>query len=55
MHDRGIECSHEPCSCLVIALVGSGEAYCSDFCSSAEERSLESESCACGHPQCDAI
>ncbi len=54
MHDHGIECSYEPCSCLVIADVDSGEAYCSDFCSSADDRP-ESESCACGHPQCDAM
>ncbi|MBV8373662.1 MAG: metallothionein [Candidatus Eremiobacteraeota bacterium] len=53
MQDRGIECIYEPCSCIVIGPIASGEAYCSDFCRNAEARDLEAESCACGHPQCD--
>ena len=52
MQDRGIECSHEPCNCVVIGPIASGEAYCGDFCRSAEQR-IESETCACGHPPCD--
>jgi hypothetical protein len=54
MQDHDIECAHEPCSCLVIGPVVGGEAYCSDFCSAAQAGDLESEACACGHPQCDA-
>ena len=54
MQDRGIECTYTPCNCLVIGSVRDGEAYCSDFCRSVPEGGLESETCACGHPQCDA-
>lgn len=54
MQDHGIECAHEPCNCLVIGPVVGGEAYCSDFCNAAQAGDLESEACACGHPQCDA-
>ena len=53
MRDLGIECNNEPCNCVVPGSAVSGEAYCSDACRSAVEETIESESCACGHPPCD--
>lgn len=53
MQERGIECNHDLCVCLVTGPVESGEAYCSEYCASAEEDGVESESCGCGHPPCD--
>jgi len=52
MQEAPVECSHDPCNCSVIGPVEGGEVYCSDFCRGAEQ-GLESESCGCGHPQCD--
>jgi len=53
MHETPVECSHEPCSCTVTGPVSGGDVYCSAFCQNSDESSLESESCGCGHPQCD--
>jgi hypothetical protein len=53
MHEAPVDCSYELCNCSVTGTVEGGEVYCSDFCSTADEESLESEVCACGHPECD--
>jgi hypothetical protein len=53
MQELTIECTNELCNCSVIGPVDGSEVYCSDFCSNASEESIESESCSCGHPQCD--
>jgi len=53
MRELTIECSYEPCNCTVAAPLSNTEAYCSDSCSTAEEQSLESDFCSCGHPPCD--
>jgi hypothetical protein len=53
MQDRGIECNHEICNCVVIGPIETGEAYCSDYCRGVTADGIESELCACGHPQCD--
>jgi hypothetical protein len=53
MQNRGIECNHDLCNCLVAGPIATGEAYCSDYCQRSFEESIESESCACGHPPCD--
>jgi hypothetical protein len=52
MRENSIECSHELCNCTVPG-TGGGDAYCSGFCRNATEQGLESETCACGHPECD--
>jgi hypothetical protein len=52
--EYGIECNHEPCTCLVTGDVPTGEAFCSDFCTRAAADNVESETCSCGHPPCDA-
>lgn len=51
MQESNAECSHEPCNCIVMGPIA-GEVFCSDFCREAES-GLESETCACAHPQCD--
>ncbi len=53
MHESSLECDHDICNCTLTGPVGS-DVYCSDFCRNAEEQSVESEACACGHPECDA-
>jgi hypothetical protein len=53
MLETPLECNHEPCNCSVTGPVEGVEVYCSSFCRNAAEGGLESESCACGHPQCD--
>lgn len=53
MQERGIECNHDLCVCLVAGSVATGEAYCSDYCRNATEDGRESEACGCGHPPCD--
>jgi hypothetical protein len=53
MHETPVECTYDPCSCSVVGPAEGGEAYCSSFCRDATESSLEGESCACAHPQCD--
>ncbi|MBV8530428.1 MAG: hypothetical protein JO104_03850 [Candidatus Eremiobacteraeota bacterium] len=55
MYEASIECTHERCNCSVIAAIDGGDAYCSGYCRTATEESVESETCACGHPQCDAV
>jgi hypothetical protein len=54
MHESPVECSHELCNCSLTGPVA-GETYCSDYCLRAMEEGLESETCACGHPQCDVV
>ena len=46
-------CSHELCTCPVEEPATGGEAYCSDYCKNADAGGIESEACACGHPECD--
>jgi len=53
MHESPLECDHDICNCSVTGPVEGGDVYCSEFCRDADERTLESESCACGHPACD--
>ena len=53
MQERGIECNHDVCVCLVTGPVETGEAYCSGFCKEAAEAGRESGACGCGHPPCD--
>lgn len=53
MQERGIECNHDVCVCLVAGPVETGEAYCSDYCKNATEAGRESGACGCGHPPCD--
>ena len=53
MHEAPVECAYEPCNCSVSGPVEGGEAYCSAFCSSADQDGVEADTCACGHPQCD--
>jgi hypothetical protein len=52
MQDRGIECNHEACVCLVPGAID-GEAYCSDHCRAMEGDETEMTACGCGHPACD--
>lgn len=53
MHESPLECDHDICNCSVTGSVEGGDVYCSDYCRDADESSLESETCACGHPACD--
>jgi hypothetical protein len=53
MRENSVECSHDLCNCAVTGTLGFTDAYCSDYCQDATERGLESETCACGHPECD--
>ncbi len=53
MHESPLECDHDICNCSVTGPVEGGDVYCSEFCRDADERTLESESCACGHPARD--
>jgi hypothetical protein len=52
MREAPVECGHELCNCSVVGEVD-GEAFCSDYCRQSDADSIESESCACGHPPCD--
>jgi hypothetical protein len=52
MREASLECAHEICNCLVTGPVEGGDVYCSNYCRT-DERSVESETCACGHPECD--
>jgi len=49
---QSIECAHTLCNCEITSEM-QVEEYCSEFCKNAEESGIESESCSCGHPQCD--
>jgi hypothetical protein len=53
MHEAPLECAHEPCNCSVTGPVDGADVYCSAFCRNAAAKSLESEICGCGHPECD--
>jgi hypothetical protein len=53
MRESPLECGHELCNCSVIGSVAGSEVYCSDFCRNADEGGIESETCACAHPECD--
>lgn len=53
MHESPLECDHDICNCTVTGPVGGGDVYCSDVCRDASEEGVESETCACGHPECD--
>jgi hypothetical protein len=53
MRESALECGHDVCNCSVSGPVEGGDVYCSDYCRNAEERGLESETCACAHPECD--
>jgi len=46
-----VHCANEPCNCEVTAPMSS-EAYCSQYCQSADEGE-ETYDCGCGHPPCD--
>ena len=50
---ESVECAHDLCQCTVMSSIV-GETYCSDACRQAADDSIESETCPCGHPQCDA-
>lgn len=49
---EAMECAHSLCNCRVTSPIA-GEAYCSDYCRTATEDGIESETCGCSHPQCD--
>ncbi|HET6274764.1 MAG TPA: hypothetical protein VFE16_02335 [Candidatus Cybelea sp.] len=53
MHESPLECAHEICNCSVTGPVDGSEVYCGNFCRNADEQGIESETCACGHPECD--
>jgi hypothetical protein len=53
MHEAPLDCAHEPCNCSVTGPVDGAEVYCGASCRAAAENSLESDTCACGHPPCD--
>jgi hypothetical protein len=53
MHQNSVECSHELCNCVVPGMADGADAYCTEYCRDAAEQGLESETCACGHPECD--
>ncbi|MBV8724693.1 MAG: hypothetical protein JO078_01290 [Candidatus Eremiobacteraeota bacterium] len=53
MQEVPVECTHEPCNCSVAASLDGDDPYCSDFCRTADEGELQSDTCACGHPACD--
>lgn len=53
MHESPLECAHEICNCSVTGPVDGSEVYCCSFCRNADEQGIESETCACGHPECD--
>jgi hypothetical protein len=53
MHESPLECDHDICNCSVTGPVEGGDVYCGSFCRNADEQALESETCACGHPECD--
>jgi hypothetical protein len=53
MHELPVECSHDLCNCSVTGSVAGGDAFCSSDCEDATQQSIESETCACGHPACD--
>jgi hypothetical protein len=53
MHEAPVECSHDICNCSVTGTVDGAETYCSDYCRNSDESGRESETCACGHPECD--
>lgn len=50
---RTTVCSHEVCSCTIVGAM-LGTSYCSDYCSQSDDGGIETETCACGHPECDA-
>jgi hypothetical protein len=52
MHEAPLECDHDICNCSVTGPVEGG-VYCSNVCRNAAEQGVESETCACGHPECD--
>ncbi len=45
-------CTHAVCNCSVSGPIG-GEAYCSAACQNADTGGIESDTCPCGHPECD--
>jgi hypothetical protein len=53
MLEAPLECGHDICNCSVTGPVNGAEVYCSDYCANADAEGLESETCACGHPECD--
>ncbi|MGB8910279.1 MAG: hypothetical protein WCC84_16150 [Candidatus Cybelea sp.] len=53
MREAPLECAHDICNCSVTGPVEGGDVYCSPYCRGADESSIESETCACGHPECD--
>jgi hypothetical protein len=50
---EAVECSHELCNCMVMGPAEGGDAYCSTYCRNADDGGIESDACACGHPECD--
>lgn len=53
MYENSVECSHELCNCVVRGTADGADVYCSDYCRDATEQGVESETCACTHPECD--
>ncbi|HEY9180120.1 MAG TPA: hypothetical protein VIO32_05335 [Candidatus Baltobacteraceae bacterium] len=51
MHES-IECAHDLCNCTLTAQM-QVEEYCSQSCKDAQQNGIETETCSCGHPQCD--
>jgi hypothetical protein len=49
---EALECSHELCNCMVMG-PAEGDAYCTTYCRNADDGGIESDTCACGHPECD--
>jgi hypothetical protein len=50
---EAVECSHELCNCTVMGPAMGGDAYCSNYCRSVDDGGIESDTCPCGHPECD--
>jgi hypothetical protein len=53
MREAPLECAHDLCNCSLVGPVDGSDVYCSNFCRSSTEAGRESETCACGHPECD--
>lgn len=46
-------CTHSVCNCTVEAPATGEDAYCSHACKTADSGGIESDTCPCGHPECD--
>jgi hypothetical protein len=52
MQQQSVECAHDLCQCTVMQAPRE-EKFCSQACREAQEGGIETETCGCGHPQCD--